>query len=80
MLKPEILRDPSLNFNPLDTSTMHNKKRLELRIISGQTLPSKEDELVRDITDPYVKVSIIGVPSDVAEVRTRSIKDNGLNP
>lgn len=79
VLKPEILTNESLRFNPLDTSTMKNKKLLELKVISAQKLP-RTDDLVVDISDPYVKVSIYGVPSDVAEERTKSITDNGFNP
>lgn len=79
VLKPNILTDPTLGFNPLDTKTMKNKKILEIKVISGQSLPMAE-ELVKDITDPYVKVSVHGVPSDCCEAKTKSIKDNGLNP
>ena len=79
VLKPDILLDPKLGFNPLNTSTMKNKRILEIKIISGQNLPRARD-LVKDITDPYVKVSIFGVPSDCYEKKTKSIKDNGVNP
>ena len=54
VLKPEILTNESLRFNPLDTSTMKNKKLLELKVISAQKLP-RTDDLVVDISDPYVK-------------------------
>ena len=79
VLKPKFLLDPSLGFNPLDTKTMHNKKLLEVKIISGQMLP-RNDELIKDISDPYVKVSIYGVPADVQDKKTKSIKNNGFNP
>ena len=79
VLKPEILRLPSLGFNPLDVSTMKNKKKFEIKIISAQKLPRSED-IIMDISDPYVKISIFGVPSDNAEKRTKPIKDNGFNP
>ena len=54
VLKPEILLNPSLNFNPLNLNTMKNKKVLEIKIISGQKLPDPaEGGIIRDISDPY---------------------------
>lgn len=75
VLKPEILRNLELNFDPLDVNTMMNKKKLEIRVISAQNLPSKGD-----ISDPFVSVYVYGVQADCASKKTRAIKDNGLNP
>lgn len=52
VLKPKILRDPSLKFDPLDINTMTNKMKLRIKIISAQKLP-RNDELIKDISDPY---------------------------
>ena len=54
VLKPEILRNSNLLFDPANRNTMKNKKILEIKIISAQQLP-RSDELVVDITDPYGK-------------------------
>jgi Ca2+-dependent lipid-binding protein len=77
VLKPDILLDSSLNFNPLDTKTMRNKQNFELRIISAHKLPRRNE---KDISDPLVIISLYGVPADMSEKRTKSIKDNGFNP
>ena len=79
MLKPEILTNPSLKFDPTNPNSMLNKKCLEIKIISAQNLPMNKD-LVKDISDPYVVVSVYGVPADNAEKKTTRIKDNGFNP
>lgn len=54
VLKPRILRDPSLRFNPTDISTMKNRVKFRIKIISAQNLPSKS-EIIKDIVDPYGK-------------------------
>lgn len=79
VLKPEILRDHTLGFDPLNTRTMKNKMKLKIKVISAQNLPMNQ-ELIKDISDPYVSIKIHGVPSDKQEKKTRSIKDNGFNP
>ncbi len=53
VLKPEILTNPSLHFNPNDPNTMKNKKVIEIKVISAQRLPGASDTLVKDISDPY---------------------------
>ena len=76
VLKPEILRNPTLKFDPKNPETMKNKKTFHIKIISAQNLPIDG----KDISDPYVTVNIHGVPSDECEQKTRYIKDNGFNP
>lgn len=81
VLKPDILREPSLGFNPLDTDTMKNKKILEIKLISAQQLPSfQKSSIIKDIIDPYVEISIHGVPADNKRLVSRVVKDNGYNP
>lgn len=79
VLKPSILTNLSHRFDPLDLDTMTDKKVLEIKIISAQNLPNVE-EIVKDISDPYVTVQVYGVPSDNAEQKTKHVKDNGFNP
>ena len=79
VLKPEILRNSKLNFDPLDLSTMKNKLSLKIKILSGQQLP-QNTELIKDISDPYVAVKIYGIKADCQEKKTRHIENNGFNP
>ena len=76
VLKPEILRNPSLKFDPNNPNTMTNKVMFYIKIISAQNLMIDG----KDISDPYVTVKIYGVPSDRAEKKTKYVKDNGFNP
>lgn len=76
VLKPEILRNPSLKFDPNNPNTMTNKVMFYIKIISAQNLIIDG----KDISDPYVTVKIYGVPSDRAERKTKYVKDNGFNP
>lgn len=59
-------------------------KKIELIIISGQKLkPFNYESNVTDIVDPYVEVSIKGVPLDTKRnkpKKTKVIDDNGFNP
>lgn len=81
ILKPEILRNPSLGFNPSDSKTMKNIQRLTIKIISAQQLPAPpRNGIVTDIIDPYVIISTYGVSFDRHEEKTKVIKDNGFNP
>ena len=80
VLKPEILRNPSLGFDPTDTNTMKNKKKFKIKVISAQDLPFGKNNLTTDISDPYVKVNIYGVPADYKTQKTETIENNGFNP
>lgn len=53
VLKPEILRNPDLKFNPNDLNTMRNKQVLEIKVISAQRLPQTSELIGTDISDPY---------------------------
>lgn len=79
VLKPQILLDSSLYFDPGNQNTMKNKKLFEINIISGQNLPEGRD-IIKDISDPYVTLSTHGVKCDNHEFRTKTVKDNGFNP
>jgi hypothetical protein len=59
VLKPEILRNPQIRFDPNDLDTMTNKKVIEIKVISAQKLPGAADLLVKDISDPYGEKSFV---------------------
>ncbi len=79
VLKPNILLDNSCRFDPNDLDTMRNKQIFEIRIISGQHFPVLRD-ILKDISDPYVTISVIGIKADMCEQKTQSVSDNGFNP
>ena len=80
ILKPEILRNLSLDYNPTDYTFAHQNRpyqKLELKIISGQQIPSPSDYEA----NPIVKVNIYGVAVDRCEWKTNVYPNNGLfNP
>ncbi|CAG5115736.1 unnamed protein product, partial [Candidula unifasciata] len=49
-------------------------------IISGYQIPKPNDSTKGEVIDPFVKIEMFGVPSDVAEYRTKVIENNGFNP
>ncbi|CAJ0942150.1 unnamed protein product, partial [Mesorhabditis belari] len=54
---------------------------VHLRIVSGQQLPRPRGSTAKgDSADPFVVVEMFGVPSDCAEERTRTIKNDSVNP
>lgn len=60
---------------------MKNKKLLEVFVISAHELPSYgQGGITRDIIDPYVVISIHGVPDDRQEKKTTVVQNNGFNP
>eukprot|EP00051_Salpingoeca_urceolata_P000860 m.36692 g.36692 ORF g.36692 m.36692 type:complete len:1137 (+) comp11042_c0_seq1:205-3615(+) len=84
VLKPSYLRTAELCnqdlLMPTCTSSSGRRPRtLRLTIISGQQLP-KPSNHASEIIDPYVSVTIVGVPADCQEDRTRTIQNNGFNP
>lgn len=79
VLKPKILLNPALKFDPLNNQTMTSKKLLEIKVISALQLPYNK-EIIKDISDPFVIVNLYGVDDDLVEVKTKSINDNGFNP
>ncbi len=80
VLKPEILRNPLLDFNPEDVNSMKTRKRLKITIISALNLPQNQEIIMKDISDPFVVVNIFGIKLDLAEKKTNSVQDNGFNP
>jgi len=43
VLKPEILRNPLLDFNPEDVKSMKTRKNVEIKIISALNLPQNDE-------------------------------------
>ena len=80
VLKPEILRNPALGFDPSDIKSMPNRKSVEIRVISALNLPQNDELLIKDISDPFVTVHIYGLKVDLAERKTKAVQDNGFNP
>ncbi|EPY89216.1 1-phosphatidylinositol-4,5-bisphosphate phosphodiesterase delta-1 [Camelus ferus] len=81
VLKPDFLRDPNSTFNSraLAQGPWWTRKRLTVRVISGQQLP-KVNKNKNSIVDPKVTVEIHGVGRDVASRQTAVVTNNGFNP
>ncbi|XP_002914681.2 LOW QUALITY PROTEIN: 1-phosphatidylinositol 4,5-bisphosphate phosphodiesterase delta-1 [Ailuropoda melanoleuca] len=81
VLKPAFLRDPNSTFNSraLAQGPWWTRKRLSVRVISGQQLP-KVNKNKNSIVDPKVTVEIHGVGQDVASRQTAVVTNNGFNP
>ncbi|XP_044512699.1 1-phosphatidylinositol 4,5-bisphosphate phosphodiesterase delta-1 isoform X1 [Gracilinanus agilis] len=81
VLKPAFLRDPTSRFNPRSVAEgpWWNRKRLRVRVISGQQLP-KVNKSKNSIVDPKVTVEIHGVARDNASMQTPVVDNNGFNP
>ncbi|XP_007517128.2 1-phosphatidylinositol 4,5-bisphosphate phosphodiesterase delta-1 isoform X1 [Erinaceus europaeus] len=81
VLKPAFLRDPNSTFNSqaLKEGPWWARKRLLIRVISGQQLP-KVNKSKNSIVDPKVIVEIHGVSRDVASRHTSVVTNNGFNP
>lgn len=86
LLKPAPLREAGSAFNPLVPITVPSKSHmlLHMEIISGQQLPKPNtlsfEHSHGEIIDPYVSVSIHGMPRDRVQCRTTTVQNNGFNP
>eukprot|EP00039_Didymoeca_costata_P019874 m.339251 g.339251 ORF g.339251 m.339251 type:complete len:1330 (+) comp18723_c0_seq1:312-4301(+) len=80
VLKPKVMRDPKLHFDPFNKSTWkpHVKPlTVDLRVLSARHLVKPG----RGIASPYVEVDIVGVDADLAsKQRTAVVQDNGFKP
>lgn len=68
-LKPDFLIDPS--------APRVGPKRIKIKIISGQNLPSGKPD---SASSPYIKVRVDGEDCDKDERTTEKVNHNGLNP
>ncbi len=81
ILKPNyLIHANETKYNPLDSHlNLDYPQTLTLTIISAQFLfPSNTK--TTDILDPYVNISIHGLPCDQQISKTKVIENNGLNP
>ncbi|XP_028904496.1 1-phosphatidylinositol 4,5-bisphosphate phosphodiesterase zeta-1 isoform X1 [Ornithorhynchus anatinus] len=79
ILKPEILRNSKLSFNPTGPSTNDSPVTFSIRLISGFQLPPSNFS-ASNKADPRVIIEIHGVPEDQCKQQTRVIKKNALCP
>lgn len=80
LLKPSCLLSDEPLFDPKENH-LKKSKHLQIHIISGQHLSKAKDvNNDKDIVDPYVEVFTCGITRDTTEHRTRSVRNNGLNP
>merc|ERR1719270_2297375 len=85
ILKPDFLRDPSVNYSPLSPSGLDDRYsiQLKIRVISGLSLPKPGAAVEGEVIDPYVKLRIRGHPDDTVDSnkgKTEVVKNNGFNP
>ncbi|XP_007898261.1 inactive phospholipase C-like protein 1 [Callorhinchus milii] len=83
VLRPSIMREEvsyfSANIKGMVPGVL--PQTLHLKIISGQNFPKPKGAGAKgDVIDPYVCVEIHGIPTDCAELRTRTVHQNGDNP
>ena len=82
ILKPdELINARRTKFNPWNPSHVHREpaQTLTIKIISGQFLP-RSNHKSSDIPDPYVSVSVHGLPCDEQKQKTGMIANNGFDP
>ncbi|CAF3334169.1 unnamed protein product [Rotaria socialis] len=81
VLKPTYLINAhETDYNPLNPKLdLDQAKVLTLTIISAQFLSRSKTD-ISDIPDPYVMISIQGVPCDQKIQKTKVIENNGLDP
>jgi len=72
VLKPEYMLDQSLS--PQKAYILH------VHLISGQQLPKVSTKLMTEVLDPFVTVSVHGVPRDYKLYKSGTVKNNGFNP
>lgn len=54
--------------------------KILITILSASQLPKPGGAQKGEVIDPFVVVSVHGVPEDVAEQKTKTVDDNGFNP
>ncbi|CAF0781702.1 unnamed protein product [Adineta ricciae] len=81
ILKPDyLINAQNTKYNPLNPkSGVDLSETLTLTVISAQFL-SRSNATTMDIPDPYVIISIDGVPCDRQIQKTAVVNNNGLDP
>ncbi|XP_021047066.1 1-phosphatidylinositol 4,5-bisphosphate phosphodiesterase zeta-1 isoform X2 [Mus pahari] len=77
ILKPAILRDATLGFNPNEPEYDDHPITLTIRLISGIQLPVSMSSNTPDI---LVIIEVYGVPNDHVKQQTRVVKNNAFSP
>jgi hypothetical protein len=77
LLKPKYMRSASTN---IAACTHVQGLRLTVTVLSGHQLPKPGSAMKGEVIDPFVSVSIHGLPEDEAEFKTKTVNDNGFNP
>ncbi|XP_028399821.1 inactive phospholipase C-like protein 2 [Dendronephthya gigantea] len=83
ILKPAVMREKIAYFNPSckDAIAGVTPQILRIKIISGQQFPKpKMSGTKGEVIDPFVSVSVYGIPADTVQEKTRTITNNGFNP
>lgn len=83
ILKPECLRaldNPLSLKNQAETPEFKNSIKIIVRLISGQQLPRPKESSKHDVIDPYVIMSVEGLPTDKQSKTSDYVPDNGFNP
>jgi len=81
ILKPKYMREEKITFNP--ELKAKATKTFDITVLSAWQLPKvvgKEGTDKGEVIDPYVKISVNGLPADRAHFKTKVIKNNGFNP
>ncbi|CAN0094489.1 unnamed protein product, partial [Scytosiphon promiscuus] len=80
LLKPGFLRS-GRPFYPETGPFPKGAMTLTVQVVSGRQLPKPGGAQQGEIIDPYVFVSVAGVPMDCKKSKsTKVIQDNGFNP
>ncbi|XP_046860493.1 inactive phospholipase C-like protein 2 isoform X2 [Xenia sp. Carnegie-2017] len=83
ILKPSVMREKIAYFNPTSQDAIAGitPQILRIKVISGQQFPKpKMSGTKAEVVDPFVSVSVYGIPGDTAHERTKTIPSNGFNP
>lgn len=80
LLKPESLRDPDAQFNPIAPAYDFDPYILSIMIICGNQLLLSDEAVVGDKLNPFVTVEVHGIHLDEAKQQTTVIKNNAFNP
>lgn len=83
ILKPAVMREKIAYFNPAckDAIAGVTPQILRIKIISGQQFPKpKMSNTKGEVIDPFVSISVYGIPADTVQEKTRTVTNNGFNP
>lgn len=86
VLRPDFMfstdnTDGIIKFDPYDISTLECPMvYLSLTIVSGRHLGRDSSSTNKGYVSPYVEIEIAGIEADQSKRKTRTIRDNGLNP